>query len=145
MCRFVQRGELGLGGLAGRVELGLHGRERLIFRLDGAREQGLQLGRERLHRGVDLLLAVAGLLLQRTTSDTPATGASTTTVTTAPEGTLTLSSVGTFDPEGDDRENDASTGTVTDGNVATGWSTEVYNSATFTSTKNGTRPMKLQT
>lgn len=86
---------------------------------------------------VAVAVAVAGLLLQRTTSDTPATGASTTTVTTAPEGTLTLSSVGTFDPEGDDRENDASTGTVTDGNVATGWSTEVYNSATFTSTKNG--------
>lgn len=86
---------------------------------------------------VAVAVAVAGLLLQRTTSDTPADGASTTTVTTAPEGTLNLSSVGTFDPQGDDRENDASTGTVTDGNVATGWSTEVYNSSTFTSRKDG--------
>jgi hypothetical protein len=82
-------------------------------------------------------VAVAGLLLQRTTSETEPDGASTTTVTTAPKGSLQLASVGTFDPQGDDRENDASTGTVADGNVATGWSTEVYNSATFTSRKRG--------
>ena len=86
---------------------------------------------------VAVAVAVAGLLLQRTTTDAPATGAATTTVTTAPKGSLPLTSVGTFDPQGDDRENDASAGTVADGNVATGWSTEVYNSATFTSKKNG--------
>jgi len=90
---------------------------------------------------VAVAVAVAGLLLQRTTSDptadSPADGTSTTAVTTAPKGSLPLSSVGTYDPQGDDRENDASTGSVADGNVATGWSTEVYNSATFTSKKDG--------
>ena len=86
---------------------------------------------------VAVAVAVAGLLLQRTTTDTPEPGASTTTVTTAPKGSLAISSVGTFDPQGDDRENDAATGTVIDGNVATGWSTEVYNAATFTSKKDG--------
>jgi len=90
---------------------------------------------------VAVAVAVAGLLLQRTTSDPPTDtavgGASTTAVTTAPKGSLPLSSVGTYDPQGDDRENDASTGSVADSNVATGWSTEVYNSATFTSKKNG--------
>ncbi len=86
---------------------------------------------------VAVAVAVAGLLFQRTTADTDATGASTTTVTAAPDGTLRLASVGTFDPQGDQAENDAAAGTVADGNVATGWSTEVYNAAGFTSAKDG--------
>ena len=88
---------------------------------------------------VAVVVAVAGLLLQRTTTDAQPSGdgASTTTVTTAPKGSLVLSSVGTFDPQGDDRENDATAGSVADGNTATGWSTEVYNAATFTSKKDG--------
>ncbi|MFM7064746.1 MAG: protein kinase domain-containing protein [Actinomycetes bacterium] len=87
---------------------------------------------------VAVAVAVAGLLFQRTTTDpVPDGAAATTTVTVAPEGALQLASVGTFDPQGDQRENDAATGTVADGNVATGWSTEVYNSASFTSSKDG--------
>ncbi|MFM7062240.1 MAG: hypothetical protein ACKO04_01930, partial [Actinomycetes bacterium] len=87
---------------------------------------------------VAVAVAVAGMLFQRTTTTEPeASSGSTTTVTVAPDGTLPLSSVGTYDPQCDQAENDASAGSVADGNVATGWSTEVYNSASLTSSKDG--------
>ena len=40
--------------------------------------------------------------------------------------TLTISKVTTFDPEGDQAENDRSVGSATDGNTATAWTTEAY-------------------
>ncbi|MFZ4518447.1 MAG: serine/threonine-protein kinase [Microthrixaceae bacterium] len=89
---------------------------------------------------VTAALVVAGLLLREAQrSDEPPATTSTTTAPAGGEGALPVTRTAAVDPQGSGTsgENDDLTDRATDGNPATAWRTESYDSPTFFGAKRG--------
>jgi hypothetical protein len=84
-------------------------------------------------------LIVAGVLLTRGTNDEHATAPPPGSGTTAPHGPLSITSIASFDPQGDHTEADDQLPKAIDGDPNTYWHTEYYNDRNFSSspTKHG--------
>ena len=91
---------------------------------------------------VAMALAVAGVLIGNTLSEDGLFGgtdaATTTTAPPAADTTVAVTAATSFDPEGDDgEENESTAALAVDGDPASAWVTSTYNSADFGGLKSG--------